>query len=221
MIMRNDYLNLAIGARKRLQYLKEYADRHNQKHGENYKTGLPMNWRDARHATFKDHTMLDRGLNDKTPVWYCHTGRYFNREQWVYEILELRYTGWFCDNQMEETTRGLIVRLSHGRFLAGYFRSDNGERVYYPEVYTDIGQAARDADHYAEKVAEQEREHQTKCELAYRLQDQIDETMARIRECLVLRNNPCFNYARDEILELTQKVREMRDELTRDYADVL
>ena len=220
-----DYLNLAIGARKRLQYLKGYADGHNLKHGKNYSTGLPMTWKEARYSGFHNaHVMrceLSQGLNDGKPIWYCHTGQYFPRERWADEILKLDHTGWFCDDHQDEITRGLVVSLPHGRFLAGYWLSCNDERVYYPEVYTDIDQAARDADHYAQRYAEREREYQTKCEMAYRLQDQIDESLARIRECLVLRNNPCFNYARDEILELTQKIREMRDELTRDYADVL
>lgn len=220
-----NYLDLSIGAKRRLNHLKQYAQRHNEKHGINHRTGKPMTWRDCRYSGFhnarSNQCQLSPGFNGETPIWYCHTGPYFNREQWADELLGLRNTGYYADVDCCNTVRGIVVLLPHGRCLAGYYVSDNGERVYYGEVYDDKEQAAREANHYAERYAELEREHSECFHEASRLQNQLDETMARIRECLVMRNNPCFDYVRGEIHDLVEKVRDMRETLARDYADVL
>lgn len=155
------YFDLSIATPRRLAMMRrDFAD-----HGKRYphcpEHAKPASWRELRHYTLANyaaaHGTLDTGSNDGNPVWYCHTGPYFgSRESFADEMTGgPDHRGWFTDDEMQlEVARGIVARLSHGRFIAGYHWSANDERVYFPDVYTDEREAKRAADREAERFAE-------------------------------------------------------------------
>lgn len=185
-----------------------------------------------KHASPQAARQIDKGLNDngKTPVFYCHCP-YGHTEEWAHEIVRLGHTGWFT--QADGTTykdgtglaRGIVLSLPpmpgypEGRFLAGYWWGDNDERVIYPELYSDKEEAARAADSHAERWAAIARDDNEKFEAARTLENDIEDGLARLRECLVLRHRACMAYVRDEARELCESIRTMRETLRTDYAD--
>lgn len=76
---------------------------------------------------------------------------------------EIRHRGWFCDEFGGETIRGIVVRLTHGRMLAGWSMGEGmASAIECDEVFTDEIEAARRADGLAESAADAEREYQTR-----------------------------------------------------------
>ena len=207
-----NYLNLKIGAKNRLAALKASA--------ANGKWVNPMTWRNVRFATFKSSCELSRGLNNKRPVYYSFS-QVFERQKFADEILQSGNRGYYSDIDCDSTIRGIVVKLPHGKFIAGYYWSDNGEYVYYPEIETDENDAARSADHYAEQYAELCREDSERFDAAQKLQFDISDSIKRLRECIKLRNVACMDYVRSEIIETIEKIKSMRDELATTYAGVL
>lgn len=221
------YLNIAIPAPRRLDMLRKNAAYHSSlPHSQ--AAGTVYTWRNCRHANLLDQHeacgLLSRGMNGNIPIAYCHDGPAFGRERFADEIesAHIRHRGWYVDDDgAHGTIRGLVVALPHGRFLSGYYSSDNDERVYYLEIETDEADAARYADGYAERMADEEREYNGRWNAAQDLEDKIESNFARLRECLALRNNPCFAQLRDEARDLMESIRKARETLKSDYADVL
>lgn len=86
----------------------------------------------------------------------------FSRWTWADQVAGagIRHTGWFTDGQQNETIRGIVARLPHGLFMAGWsmgegMASEVDATVFDSEVY-----AAFVADSMAERAAENEREYQ-------------------------------------------------------------
>lgn len=79
------------------------------------------------------------------------------------EVLGLRHEGWYYDSCCGSTYRGQVWRLPARdgveRFLAGYVDADGDRAIIEPEAFDDERDAARRADHMAERDAEEEREH--------------------------------------------------------------
>lgn len=229
----SDYLNLAMPAKFRLQYLKNAADKLNAGHNARKASGNPepYTWRDVRYSGFRNVAGLGQGFNTcpytkkKTPIWYCHTGQVFPREIFADQFIGnhgrplIEHAGYFADVDCSETVRGIVVRLPHGRFLAGYYMSVNGERVYFSEIYTCEREAVYSADHHAETLAETEREYSENWNKAQELRDDLSDKLERLRECLTLRNNPCFVKARREVSGLIETIREIREDLSGKYAE--
>jgi len=76
------------------------------------------------------------------------------------EIVRLRHNGWYIDEQQDETTQGIVLRLPNKRgFLAGCSDPYNdGAALVEMCVYDDEDTAARCADQIAERYAEKSRE---------------------------------------------------------------
>lgn len=189
----SDYLTLAIGAPRRLAILKRAADKLNAGHNARKASGnlSPYTWRDMRHCGFHNaragRCELSPGLQNNRPIWYAHTGQQFPRERYADEIARINHTGWFTDCEGFETARGLVVSLPHGRFLAGYHWSDNGERVYFSDIYDCEEDAAHAADGEAECFAESCREYAQAWEWARAwsdLADELKETRQDARELI-------------------------------------
>src|SRR5574337_1552861 len=74
---------------------------------------------------------------------------------------KIRHTGWYVDDdQCMGTIRGVVAYLPHGKYLIGYYESDNGEYVIRTDaIINDESDAARWADGFAEGYAEECREH--------------------------------------------------------------
>lgn len=84
------------------------------------------------------------------------------RWAWADEVDDgIEHTGWFADDHQCDKIRGIVIRLPHGRFLAGWaLQSDildgdtGGCAAVSRRVYTDARAAAMDADSQAEHVAD-------------------------------------------------------------------
>lgn len=158
-------------------------------------------------------------LAPKRAIWYTHTGPQFRNERFADEVdgAYIKHTGWFSDAHQNRTVRGLVADLSHGRFIAGYYSSDNGERVYLDRIYDDVKEAARDADREAERMAEAEREYDERWQAARELSDDCEELENDIRELIPMRHH---DRARCELEEAIEELRTKRDELKNDYSDI-
>ena len=212
------YLNLKIGAPRRLACLRTSAQRHNEK----FPSGSAATWRTMRYATFNSSVGLSQGMQSGESVWYAQDGEQFPREGYADECYRgIRHKGWFTEGSHVETARGLVVKLPHGKFIAGYEWSDNGERVYFPEVLDDEGEAAARADGHAERFAEacmeDSRRFDAAQELEYRCQKLADE----LAEKIALRNNPRFPDARDHAREVIEELRAARERLQNEFADYI
>ena len=209
----NEYLNLKIGAPRRLAYLRTSAQRHNEK----FPSGSAATWRTRRYPTLKHAGGLHRGMNGGAPVWYSDTGAAFRREVYARK----GGAGWYTDVDCAMKARGIVVRLPHEKFLAGYEWEDNGERVYFPEIFDSETEAARRADSHAESFADACREHDAKYREAQKLQDEAGDMAHQLAEKLALRNNPRFPDAREEARELLAELRELRQRLHNEFADYI
>lgn len=230
-----EYLNLNIGVRGRMGALKRAADKLNANRNRAFPDKV-YTWRDVRYSGFHNAAYgcvtLTRGFNTdecgrKIPIYYTNCGQQFPRESYADEIMGyhgqklIDHTGWYTDIVCSETARGIVVALPHGRFLAGYEWSGNGERVYYPEIYDCEQDAVYAADGHAESFARREREYDEKFNAAMKLEYEKEEKINRLRECLALRNNPCFTHLRNEAADLIKRIREIRETLKTEYADVM
>jgi hypothetical protein len=167
-------------------------------------------WKDARHWSIDGYEsaygMLSQGMQGKTPIWYTQAGQQFRDERDAGSIIGLRHTGWYTDGG-DETAIGIVSRLSHGRFLAGYRWTSNDERVYFPEVFTDEEEAARMADEHARVFAEDAQEDNARFEAMCDAEMALDGLSQKVLRLCALRNHPTLGEcaradARDAIEEL-------------------
>jgi len=205
------YLTLAAGAAARLAYLKRAAG--------------SQDWRAARHWGYHNaaaaYCTLDRGAQDDEPVYYTHCGPEWP-ERFADEIIGLHHTGWYTDGEFaRETARGIVARLPHGRWLAGYLWSGNGERVYWPIVHDSERDAAHAADEHARVMAERESAYQG-WQAAHRLQDDIADELQELAKALALRHHKRLGaVARADAERSIRKIRRMRRELATEYKDAI
>lgn len=175
------YVSLSIRAPERLAILRSKSP-----------TG---NWRDARACGFHNGEsysgQISPGFNPpgKTPIYSTHAGPYFRDERFADDVVaNIRHKGWYSDTDCGATVRGIVARLPHGRFIAGYYWSDNGERVYYPESFDDATDAAHAADSRAERYAEICMEDSERFNAAQSLQSEIESLESDLREYLGVRH---------------------------------
>lgn len=150
------------GAPARLAMFRKMAAQ--SVHNANPHTRLnPNDWKGARRYTMACYPHaycagLNPGFNGgdygKTAVWYSHTGPNFRDES----DAQNGTRGWYTDSEGSETAIGIVCRLPHGRFIAGYRWTSNDERVYFPDIFDDESDAARMADEHARIFAESARE---------------------------------------------------------------
>jgi hypothetical protein len=208
--MPTKYPSLTIGAKARLAMFKREANKPNWVR--------LMTWRDVRFAKLTSSVGLSRGRES----WYSmDNAECFRREKYASDVISLRYTGWYTDVYDNETARGIIVLLPHGRIIAGYEWSANGEKVYFPTIYSEEGDAAHAADGHAESFAESSREESEKYQAARDLESEIEDSLIRLRECVVLRHRKCMGYVREEIADLIESIRDKRETLATDFKDYL
>lgn len=223
------YFDLAIPAPRRLALMRRDFAGHPARFPNCPENLKPRTWRDVRGWTLKNYSGafvngLNAGFNGegmhRAPIWYTHEGPQFRDERYSDEVnSHIRYKGHYSDNEGHDVYRGIVARLPHGRFLAGYEWSANDERVYFATVYDDEHEAAEQADESARIMAEHEREWDERRNRAQSLSDDVADSEKRLLECLALRNRPCMGYARDEAKRMVAAIRKMRDELATDYAD--
>lgn len=180
-------------------------------------------WKAARNYTFSSYEAaycagLNAGFDStgprKTAVWYTHTGEYFRDET-------EGNTGYYTDIFQDEKARGIIGRLPHGRYIAGYTWTANDERVYFDEVFTDEKEAARMAAEHARVFAENAFEDSQACEEARTIETEIETITARLNECYALRNIKRMKYTRTEVSIACAAIREKRETLKTKYANYI
>lgn len=238
------YLNLKIGAARRLAYLRGYVQAHNEKVAKKG-YGLTLDsWKAARTQRL-DSTGggLSAGYNEEYGRKFeCHTtfdiaalpGRCDFADE-IHSSFDtdsvIRNNGWYADADCNSVMRGIVVYLTHGRFLAGYTWSENGEHVIFHTVYDDWREAARAADEHARICAEGYKEYDERYQEAKKLESDIEHEesltearLTRIRECIKVRH--VSEYWRDELRGAIEDVRELREsvadkkqKLKDDYAD--
>lgn len=221
------YFNLNIPAPKRLAMLRADFESHAAQYPYCPEHAKPKSWRDLRGATHKSLAAygiqgLHQGQNDGGVSWYSHSGPNFRMEQAVHAWDDVRidHTGWYSDADYGEKVVGIVGLLPHGRFIAGYYWSSNGERVYYPEVFDSVRDAAHAADEHARVYAENCREDDERQREYRRVEESIEDNTRRLRECLVLlRHKPCMQYVREEIENLIEKIRNAREMLATDLKE--
>ena len=188
----SQYFNLSIPAPRRLAMMRADFAKHSTRYPHCPEHAKPTTWRSVRGWTHKNwqsaFATLSRGLNDGKPVWYSHGGPEFRNERDADDVIDLNHTGWFTDTDCSDKAVGIVARLTHGRFLAGYRWTSNDERVYFPEVFTDENDAARRADSHAEWFAEQAREDSERFD-AMQDADQSSREIHHLVAGLQARNN--------------------------------
>lgn len=194
-------------------------------------------WREA--AKSDNGRGFDTVGRRRIPVYVCYADRHGGNDEfrdvraiheceaWSRRERNDHHTGWYTDPD-GVTSRdgsglcwGIIARLSHGRFLAGYQMGDGDSQVFRLDIHDDEQEACRAADELARIAAEHEQEYQQRWREARDLEDKAETAMQRLRECLALRHRDCMTYVREEARECIATIREARDTLARDYADVL
>lgn len=222
------YFDLTKPAPVRLAMLRAAFTGHAAKYPHCPEHAKPKSWRDIRGTTHKGVNAycvtLSQGLAGsgkyKTPIWYSHAGEHFRGERFADEIPDarIRHNGWFTDVDGDEKARGIVGRLPHGRFIAGYHWSSNGERVYFPEVYKDETEAARAADSHAEAFAESAREDSERFDTMRDAEIEVEEKEHAFRLAFMARNvsTEHAELAREALEEL-RRARDVLAMVTADY----
>lgn len=216
------YLHLGVaGAYYRLHVLRSTVAEAKARKPALPPSMIPADWREARRYGFHNwaaaHAAMAQGTNgdgwSKEPIWYTHCGEYFRDERDACKVYDRLPRGWYTNMDDRETACGIVARLPHGRFLAGYRWTSNDERVWFGQVYDDEKEAALAADNHAERFANMAREDDAAFQEAAELDMQRDELGTRVRELIVLRNVACMSYARNELRRAIASLREVREEL--------
>ena len=220
------YFDLTKPAPVRLAMLRAAFSAHATKYPHCPERAKPKSWRDIRGTTHKSVSAycgaLSQGFkvadNYKTPIWYCSTGEQFRAERFCDEVARIGNTGWFTDTFQYERARGIVARLTHGRFIAGYHWSSNDERVYFPEVYDRESEAARAADSHAESFAESARENSERFEVMTAAELGCKEKERAFKLAYMARNVSAEHaeLAREALGEL-RSAHEVRASATADY----
>jgi hypothetical protein len=96
-------------------------------------------------------------------------------------LSRMRHKGWFVNHCQDETTRGVVYRLSRNRFLAGASdphqcdKRGEGPWICDNEVFSDPENAARHADRVAELYAEFCREDDARQTAEIRIEEAQEE----------------------------------------------
>lgn len=209
------YLRLSIGAPARLKALR---------------TASPAAPMTARAWTLRNYESAYAAMGqgrqaDGSPVWTTHTGPYFRHERDAGTILDDagacygELQGYWTDTRQDGFARGIVASLPHGRFLAGYEWTDNGERVWFGGTFTDECDAAKRADEHARVFSKSALEDSINYDRARDLEDSIETNLQRLRECIALRHRACMAYVRLEARTLIEHIREERARLAHDYSE--
>lgn len=180
----------------------------------------PGDWRGARRFTLKSYEgAYCSGIHQGSRQWYSHGGEQFRNERDAHDCEGgPDHAGWFCDAHQYETAIGIVASLSHGRFIAGYRWTSNGERVYFGEVFTDESDAARMADEHARVFAESAEEDSERYDAVQKLEIDTEDATQRLWDCLALCHTAGMHHVLDEISELLEIIRANRELLRTEYA---
>ena len=222
------YFDLTKPAPARLAMLRAAFAGHAKKYPHGPEHSKTKSWRDIRGTTHKGVNAycgaLSQGFNGadhyKTPIWYSRTGEQFRGERFADEITEayIRHAGWFTGTEGREKARGIVACLTHGRFIAGYYWTSNGERVYFPEVYDGETEAARAADSHAEAFAESAREDSERFNAMQGAENETEEKERGFKLAFMARHvSAAHKELAREALEELRSARDVLASATADY----
>jgi len=130
----------------------------------------------------------------------------------------IRHNGWFCDEFGGETIRGIVVRLTHGRMLAGWSMGEGMcASISCDEIFTDEIEAAQCADELAKSAAETEREYQERWRAAQELSDTEQDAREQVKRLWSARHNEAV---RELIRSCITTARDSREQLINEYSDI-
>jgi hypothetical protein len=138
------------------------------------------------------------------------------------DVIRMSHTGWFTDLECGNSAIGIVGRLNHGRFAAGYRLTDNGEHVIFCDsVFLDESDAAKMADEHARIIGEQEQEqeHAERWQAVCLAELDAENKLLDVQKAFALRHRAKFGgpaRVRDAIEEL-RKARETLADATRSY----
>lgn len=174
-------------------------------------------WKQSRaysHGTYAAaHALLSSGRNNGEGIWYTHGGPEFRDERDACGVLPRLPRGWYTDSHQSDTAVGIVARLPHGRFIAGYRWTSNDERVYFPRVYDDESDAAHAADSHAEQFAESAREDSYRFDAMQDAENEVNDAMEALRDIWVLRRG--LRRGSDAVREAIEALRQARETLAR------
>ena len=172
----------------------------------------PMSGRDVRFATLKSRTGFDSGRTFGAPCYYgFHVSGYFRDIRDAHDIVRSLPRGWYTDMHQDETAIGIVARISHGRFIAGYRWTSNDETVIFPQVYEDEDEAARAADSHAERFAEDSRDDSERFDAMSDAKTAADDAAEFLRDAWALRRQG--RRSSDQVREAIEALREARETL--------
>ena len=212
----------AVGTRARMAILRMIAA--DSVNNRNESTRLqPGDWRGARRYTLKSYTSAyGSGINQGAGSWYSHGGEQFRNERDAGDVCAtVRHNsggGWYTDAYHHEAARGIVARLSHNRFIAGYRWTSNDARVYFSEVFTDEKDAARMADEHARIFAESAREDSERFDAMQDAERETEEKEREFKLAFMARHVSAEHAgrARDALAEL-RSARDVLASATADY----
>jgi hypothetical protein len=148
--------------------------------------------------------------------WWSEERNAPGRVSFADTVVSTHHTGWFLDSNQDEKARGVVVRLPHGRFLAGYAAEYRGICEVSAQVFSTAEDAARDADEQARIYAEEEFEYSEVWQEGAILRDVIEEKKNDVFELFSARHN---KRVRSDIRETIADIRafevEFKDLCTR------
>ncbi len=154
---------------------------------------LPRGTLAKRLAAFKSGPRICGPYYQEAPVpatagaqsaFFYHESDFMPGLRWKYadEVIRLYHRGWFCDDYQDETIRGLVFRLPHGRgFLPAWtMGAKMASSIDYDRgsVCDTEEDGARMADGMAERAAEREREYQAAEEVKRREEEERAELLS-------------------------------------------
>lgn len=186
------YFDLRIPAPRRLAMMRRDFAEHGAKFPRCPERARPESWRDVRRYGMNSYAaafgLSDSGWSEdsrgrRVPILYAFEADSLpvRRIRDAQEIADMRHSGWYCDDDCGELCIGIVASLTHGRFLAGWRLTDNGEHILHADlIFDDESDAASYADSLAESYAEREREYQAR----YREAKSLDEKISADLESL-------------------------------------
>lgn len=157
----------------------------------------------SKRSRQRDAGPLDGGF------WWSHFRNAPGRVSFADELVSLRHTGWFLDSNQDEQARGVVVRLPHGRFLAG-FEDGRGSWRCAGQLFDTPEDAAHDADEQARIYAEEEFGHSEVWQEGAILSDAIEKKKNDVVELFSARHN---KRVRSDIRETIADIRAFEVEL--------
>ena len=137
----------------------------------------------SKRSRQRDAGPLDGGF------WWSKERNAPGRVSFADTVVSLRHTGWFLDSNQDEQARGVVVRLPHGRFLAG-FEDGRGSWRCAGQLFDTPEDAAHDADEQARTYAEEEFEYNEAWQEGAILKDVIEEKTRDVLGLFYARYHP-------------------------------